>query len=97
MTDREKQIEEIKDTIDSVYGCDCAYYGVEGFAIAKALYDAGYRKQVDGEWLERKGERWIGSEVCETYTYYNCSICEGYSLRRTNHCPNCGAKMKGGA
>ena len=45
MTDREKQIEEIKDTIDSVYGCDCAYYGVEGFAIAEALYNAGYRKQ----------------------------------------------------
>lgn len=64
--------------------------------IAEILYDAGYRKQVEGEWLERKGERWIGSEVCETYTYYNCSICEGESLRRTNHCPNCGVKMKGG-
>lgn len=35
MTDRQKQIEKIKDTIDSVYGCDCAYYGVEGFAILK--------------------------------------------------------------
>lgn len=63
--------------------------------IAEILYDAGYRKQVEGEWLERKGERWIGSEVCETYTYYNCSICEGESLRRTNHRPNCGVKMKG--
>jgi hypothetical protein len=65
-------------------------------AVAEAFYNAGYRKQVEGEWLERKGERWIGSEVCETYTYYSCSICEGESLRRTNHCPNCGVKMKGG-
>ena len=41
----EKQIEEIKDCIDNVYGSDCAYYGVDGFAIAAALYKAGYRKQ----------------------------------------------------
>ena len=40
-----EQIEEIKDCIDSVYGSDCAYYGVDGLAIAEALYNAGYRKQ----------------------------------------------------
>lgn len=58
---REKQIEEIKDCIDSVYGCDCAYYGVEGMAIAQALYNAGYRRQSEpfscghekgGEWVK---------------------------------------------
>jgi hypothetical protein len=43
----EKQIEEIKDCIDSVYGCDCAYFGVDGLAIADALYTADYRKQSD--------------------------------------------------
>ena len=45
MTDKEKQILEIKDAIDSVYCGDCAYYGVDGFAIAEELYSRGYRKQ----------------------------------------------------
>lgn len=40
-----KQIMEIKDCIDNVYGVDCAYFGVDGFAIARSLYKAGYRKQ----------------------------------------------------
>ena len=41
----EKQIEEIKDWIDSMYGCDCAYFGVDGLMIAEGLYNAVYRKQ----------------------------------------------------
>ena len=45
--EKQKQIEEIKDWIDSMYGCDCAYYGVDGLMIAEGLYNAGYRKQ---EW-----------------------------------------------
>lgn len=46
--EKQKQIEEIKDWIDSMYGCDCAYYGVDGLMIAEGLYNAGYRKQ---EWI----------------------------------------------
>lgn len=42
---REKQIIEIKECIDSVYGADCAYFDVDGFAIADKIYNAGYRKQ----------------------------------------------------
>ncbi len=41
---REKQIIEIKECIDEVYGQDCAYYDVDGFAIANEIYNAGYRK-----------------------------------------------------
>lgn len=48
MMSKEKQIIEIKECIDSVYGADCAYYGVDGFAIANEIYNAGYRKQ---EWI----------------------------------------------
>jgi hypothetical protein len=103
VTDKEKRIEEMSRHVCA--SCDYDYNGSCGLHslpeqchkathIAEVLYEAGYRKQVEGEWLERKGERWIGSEVCETYTYYSCSICEGESLRRTNHCPNCGVKMK---
>lgn len=81
MTDKEKQIEEIKDTIDSVYGCDCDYYGVEGFAIADALYEAGYRKQVEGEWISHEG-------------YEECGECHAKAMFHHNFCPNCGVKMK---
>ena len=42
--EKPRQIEEIKDCIDSVYGCDCAYYGVDGIAIATVLAEQGYRK-----------------------------------------------------
>ena len=60
---------------------------------------AGYRKQREGEWIK-------------TETNYTCSKCnfnviswsgeyDGYERERgislMNFCPNCGAKMKGGA
>ena len=72
-----KQIEEIKDCIDSIYGCDCAYFGVDGLTIAEALYNAGYRKQ---EWIsveERLPDRnyndfvlaWNGMHV--EFLHYN--------------------------
>lgn len=48
MMSKEKQIVEIKECIDAVYGADCAYYDVDGFAIADKIYNAGYRKQ---EWI----------------------------------------------
>ena len=42
---KEKQIIEIKECIDAVYGADCAYFDVDGFAIANEVYNTGYRKQ----------------------------------------------------
>ena len=45
---KEKQVIEIKECIDAVYGADCAYFDVDGFAIAEEIYNAGYRKQ---EWI----------------------------------------------
>ena len=64
---------------------------------AEALYNAGYRKQKDGEWKKH-------------FASYECTVCkqefcvseyaedydpiEDYDL---HFCPNCGAKMKGGA
>ncbi len=91
MTDREKQIEEIKDAIDSVYGCDCAYFGVEGLAIAEAIYNAGYRKQVESEWAERTFIIFDSEKVC-----YHCPKCNTTWDTRTDYFPKCGAKMRGG-
>lgn len=62
---------------------------------AEHLYNAGYRKQSEGEWIKH----------CNTY---ECSVCkeelfieyaEDYDAIEDwnfNFCPFCGAKMKGG-
>lgn len=97
----EKQIEEIKDCIDNVYGCDCAYYGVDGLAIAETLYNAGYRKQIEGEWRLEKCQ----SGLFSIDQFFICSACkqefivEGWDyedlVANAKFCPNCGARMQG--
>ena len=63
--------------------------------IAEFLYNAGYRKRREGEW-----ERVINHRECSKCGYkapYK-KIKAGYHLLDlTKFCPNCGAKMKGGA
>lgn len=88
---REKQIEEIKDCIDSVYGCDCAYYGVDGLAIADALCNAGYRKQSEGEWELQRQEHGGYTRKCSECGYNVMP----YRAESMKYCPHCGAKMKG--
>lgn len=56
------------------------------------LYSIGYRKQSEGEWI---------SVECKPHLSYKCSKCGdgvpyGFIID-ANYCPNCGAKMKGGA
>lgn len=51
---------------------------------------------VESKWESRTGERWIGSEVCEHYTYYSCNKCGRKHDRSDSYCPHCGTKMKGG-
>lgn len=69
----------------------CAYCIV----MAEALYNAGYRKQKEGEWLiPASGEPWEGR------SFGMCSVCgkvdDGFIKKAHNYCPNCGAQMKGG-
>ena len=53
---------------------------------AEVLYNAGYRKERQGEWiyLEYSGGHYVGK----------CSLCE-CEADMTKYCPNCGARMKG--
>lgn len=63
--------------------------------IAKALYNANYRKQSKGEW---KSGRTVNGEWG-----YSCSICTAaftgvnaeWIAKEHLYCPKCGAKMKG--
>lgn len=68
---------------------------------AVALYNAGFRKQSEGEWEKYPDEH----EICATE--FVCSVCkESFCssemtdkelLAMLKYCPNCGSKMKGGA
>ena len=80
-----KQIEEIKECIDTVYGADCAYFDVDGFAIANEIYEAGYRKQIEGEWIVESEHSIRCSECCFNRAAIKMPL---------DYCPNCGAKMK---
>ena len=105
---KEKQIEEMAkillDVGESYYGLKCD----ENVAMceAHALYNAGYRKQSEGEWIPYESESY---GCADETTWYKCSNCgkdaygrcwedDWYSMPiRSKYCPNCGAKMKGGA
>ena len=85
---REKQIEEMAKVIERACENECISPVNCDVCKATSLYNAGYRKQVEGEWKEQ-GECW---------KTLRCSIC-GHTtdtiFDRTPFCPNCGAKMKG--
>lgn len=58
--------------------------------IAEHLYNAGYRKQSEGEWIK-----------ATPYSQEYCNQCgltpKTIFGKLPPYCPNCGAKMKGGA
>lgn len=55
--------------------------------VAETVIKAGYCKRSEGKWIRHK-------EYC---LYNKCSVCEHGHCREDNYCPNCGAKLKGGA
>lgn len=92
------EILEIKDCIDSVYGADCAYYGVDGIGIATVLYEDGWRKQKQGHWITDHIIQYSKeNNKCYRQVVHKCSEC-GHSSKRSkpenlHYCCNCGAKM----
>jgi hypothetical protein len=102
---KEKQIEEMAKIIGIPCYKRIAEYG-DGSqecpsplpcneCTAELLYNASYRKQIDGEWVKE----WNHMECsnCHYRAPYK-KIKAGYHLQDlTAYCPNCGAKMGGGA
>ena len=61
---------------------------------AQKMVAKGYRKQSEGEWLEQVR---VSKEGKPLLRHYKCNLCGVYLATQANFCPNCGAKMKGGA
>ena len=62
---------------------------------AEALYNAGYRKQSEGEWEKFEGERFICSNCARVFGLGSMATIHDVK-RGWKYCPHCGAKMKGG-
>lgn len=115
MMSKEKQVGEMAKVMCGYYGTekcyDCRYYcACHIKQEANRLYNAGYRKQEEGEW--EWFEVWSPSTPghpgkCEDCGW-QCSRCKvelkdmvgGYwcdvsTMPELPFCPNCGAKMKG--
>ena len=94
---KEKQIEEIANDIN-MHCCSLAeqFCGETSCnaCLTNFLYNAGYRKQSEGEWIENPINNYDGEP---SGLYYVCSVCHtDNGFEDTPFCPNCGAKMKGG-
>ena len=91
---REKQIEEMaramcpfsKNTLCRECSDECFYKDY-----AERAYNAGYRKQSEGEWIVKNPM--VRSPLARNYY---CSACKYEPIEVKSYCPNCGAKMKGG-
>ncbi len=99
---KEKQIEEMIKTLCCDYGTKCGGCGCMPLCAiiehCKDLYNAGYRKQSEGEWIYHE----CVSSYDGAISGYSCSCCNAFIHEEVyedtsfpnQYCPNCGAKMK---
>ena len=97
---KEKQIEEIANVIYDDPNAYDTYWRSHCERLAETIYNAGYRKQSVGEWAETDYKTFEHGFVERRGKAWKCTNCLHASKRFDNHmkfCPNCGARMKGGA
>ena len=96
---KKKQIEEMAKAtmkhckIDNQ--CGSCHWSTCNECLAEILYNAGYRKQSEGEWVDQ----YQGKYDNQLYKCSECGETAFHDEKRwflTHYCPNCGAKMKGG-
>ena len=86
----EKQIEELARVICD--GCtECKRIMCTEWYIAQKIYNAGYRKHVEGEWKETCVKDVFQCTNCKRPTKMD-ELCDSEILRA--YCPNCGARMR---
>ena len=92
--DEKNQINEMSEIITKI----CEKKKVIGsYTIATTLYNQNFRKQSEGAWV------WKKKIEPQAQNRLYCSVCDDECLAKNNYyvksnfCPHCGAKMKGGA
>jgi hypothetical protein len=93
--EKEKQIEEMARTICKHYNTEkctkCGEYPYCSVGLyAEALYNAGYRKQSEGEWISNRQTDELICNLCGAIAPVDC---EKERFYKSNFCPNCGSKM----
>ena len=89
-----EQIEEMAKIIHGYCKGNCANCFPKAcgdYLGAETLYNAGYRKQKEGEWI------WTENGEEDYEQYWVCSCCHEKSYWKSKFCSDCGANMKGGA
>ena len=99
--DKDLQIEEMVKIIEEkncigVLCSECEFFNnsrCSKFYIAKALYNAGYRKQIEGEW-EIAVNSVEAAFICSECGYFYIEA-DPQAEPEYKYCPNCGARMRG--
>ena len=82
---------------------ETAYPRITHIQIPKEVFerllelDRSNQKQSEGKWIEHPHFDFEGGYSGANYECSNCHYDDIYDLDDMNFCPNCGAKMKGGA
>ena len=97
---RDKQIEEIEEALRVSDSCKhlprelCNKTSCSRCE-AELLYDAGLRKQSEGEWIYKftlEGDRFYECSVCGRQEVVNC-LCKKINIAEDRPYCHCGAKM----
>ncbi len=95
--DEKKQIEEMAKALYDIVNARRGKMSM--LDLATDLYNAGYRKQSEGEWKIKVGpllnDKKISCSICGYKEYRGPAWEKSWGLYP--YCPSCGAKMKGGA
>ena len=59
---------------------------------AVMLYDAGWRKPIEAEWIPI--DKYLETLKCYAVIGYTCSSCKTKVQEYTNYCAHCGAHME---
>lgn len=106
MSEKKRTVDEIKE-IDELenFLSGCGESNIECISnwltqdqireVAEQLWDAGYRKKKDAEWILHSS---IYDYEVDTYRCSGCgAVIRSDEKSRMRYCPGCGAKMEGGA
>ena len=94
---------EIEEMVKTISTCECNCLNCKvcySWKLCEALYNAGYRKQSEGEWKYQftlDGDRFYECSVCGRQVVINCLCNKKRNASEFYPYCHCGAKMKGGA